>query len=99
MDQALIRKAAEAMHEAWKAWIVSRGEIVVPDFDKPFNDLHETRKAGNLCLAEAALKVFYEHTRSQPREGQGVRCQDCGAAMTPVAGTPCWTCHACGRTV
>ena len=88
MNQELIRKAAEAIQKECS-----------PKDGIPFEQLHPDAKQYRMRQAEAALKVFYEHTRSQPREGHGVRCQDCGSAMTPRQGTPCWTCHSCGRTV
>lgn len=95
MDNELIRKAAEAMHEYCRLTLRN----VLPSCDIPFDKLRPKDRRYLSGYAEAALKVFLEHTRSQPREGRGVRCPDCGAAMTPTQGTPCWTCHTCGKTV
>ncbi len=53
MDQELIRKAPEAI------WLAG------PGLATPFHQLHPDLQALLLLRAEAALKVFYEHTERQ----------------------------------
>lgn len=91
VDAELIRKAAEAM---WHTGL--RIGASTP----PFESLHQNYKEKYLREAEAALQVFYEHTRGQTRERKPPPCADCGAGMTPaLSGWKCGQCGASSRSV
>ncbi len=98
MEQELIRKAADAIARA--EFGIPEGTPISEEMSRQLSPMRE-----RLTLwAEAALKVFYEHTRGQTREGHGVRCPDCGAAMHPntkgsLENRNFWECADCGKTV
>lgn len=94
MDSELIRKAAEAMLVDYRrryGYPQVRFDDALPEVQKYW-----------LENAEAALKVFYEQTRSQPREQAQLLCPDCGKGMIPAPvclSDGHWTCPDCGKFV
>jgi tRNA(Ile2) C34 agmatinyltransferase TiaS len=91
-DEELIRKAAEALHNYFQ-----RNQ---PDNLKMlFVELHPDAQAAFERRARVCLQVFYEHTRSQPREQAPPKCPDCSAEMK-LTGTALvfFTCPSCGAT-
>lgn len=91
VDTELIRKAAAAI---WDAMGVGR-----PETDAPFDSLAPEIQEDFVRMAEAALKVFYEHTRGQTRERKPPNCPDCGQVMTPgETHQGVWFCRSCGRS-
>lgn len=101
MDQELIRKAAEAIYASgvkcrnqWRA-----GASIPLHAVHKWEELHSDTQDEFSEQARAALKVFYEHTRSQAREQAPPKCPDCSAEMKPT-GTALvfFTCPQCGAT-
>ena len=97
-DDELIRKAAEAMHRSLRVRL-KKDDVVWAVTDKTFSTLSKEDQGPMLEMAEAALKVFYEHTRAQPREQAAVICPDCGHTMTPAKSSlGAWYCTYCAAT-
>ena len=97
MDQELSHKAAEAM---WKDELQREYPDYPPDAPHRvamrISEYPEQEKIWQ-SRAEAALTVFYEHTRAQTRERKPPCCADCGADMVPTPGGA-WKCTNCGST-
>ena len=88
MDPELIRKAAEAILHADQQ---EHGGSLA------FSELTAMDQRILCSEAEAALKVFLEHTRSQPQEQAPPKCPDCGAMMLPSMKIGRYMCPSCGK--
>lgn len=65
MDSELIRKAAEAIHLDMVQASNLLGATVPEGFNKAFDQMGVVQQEFFVILARAALKVFYEHARTE----------------------------------